>query len=432
MKTRALAGLVAMLTASWLLYAYHDRFWYPPDEGNYAHVAQRILEGETLNLQVQDVHPGYINFVNAAALRLFGADLLSLRYPLVFAGLIQAAALFLIFPRHEPWRAAVAVIAATALGAIQFLNPTAHWQCLALVVLSIAALPASSRMARRLVGIGILIGVIALFRQLTGFLVGLGALTFLLWEAGSRSTEQTNAILGRVVAASMAIALAAYLALASDLSGIVLFGIWPLIVLALLIVRPQAPPREIARIFASVGTGIVIAAVPLLAYHAWHGSIGAWLQDIGPAAVALTRLDFFERSSFAALVFHALRQTVTAGDAATFINGVYWTALPLVGAANGYASVRVTPTRRTQPDPSAAARRDVLRRRLGSFSDPGLPLLHGRSFPGIAAVADAANIARCRARIARRGRARLQRSGCIFTPASLRRAVLPACSTARG
>ena len=349
MKTRALAGLVAMLTASWLLYAYHDRFWYPPDEGNYAHVAQRILEGETLNLQIQDVHPGYINFVNAAALRLFGADLLSLRYPLVFAGLIQAAALFLIFPRHEPWRAAVAVIAATALGAIQFLNPTAHWQCLALVVLSIAALPASSRMVRRLVGIGILVGVIALFRQLTGFLVGLGALTFLLWEAGSRSTEQTNAIVGRFVAASMAIALAAYLALASDVSGIILFGIWPLIVLALLIVRPQAPPREIARIFASVGTGIVIAAVPLLAYHVWHGSIGAWLQDIGPAAVALTRLDFFERSSFAALVFHALRQTVTAGDAASFINGVYWTALPLVGAANGYAVVRSLQRARRNP-----------------------------------------------------------------------------------
>ena len=87
-----------MLASVRLLYGYYDRFWYPPDEGNYAHVAQRILEGETLNLQVQDVHPGYINFVNAAALRLFGADLISLRYPLVLVGLIQAVALFLIFP----------------------------------------------------------------------------------------------------------------------------------------------------------------------------------------------------------------------------------------------------------------------------------------------------------------------------------------------
>ena len=134
MTKRGLAGVVAMLATSWLLYSYYDRFWYPPDEGNYAHVAQRILEGETLNLQVQDVHPGYINFLHAAALRVFGSDLISLRYPLVFVSLLQALVLFLVFPRHDPWRAAVATVALVALGAIQFLNPTAHWHCLALTI----------------------------------------------------------------------------------------------------------------------------------------------------------------------------------------------------------------------------------------------------------------------------------------------------------
>jgi len=62
-----------------LLWFFHNRFWYAPDEGNYAHVAQRVVSGEVLNLNVQDIHPGYINFVNAAALRVFGLDLLSLR-----------------------------------------------------------------------------------------------------------------------------------------------------------------------------------------------------------------------------------------------------------------------------------------------------------------------------------------------------------------
>ena len=116
-----------MVTTACLLYLYYDKFWYPPDEGNYAHVAQRVLQGETLNLQVQDVHPGYISFVNAAALRIFGADLVSLRYPLVLAGLFQAAVLFFVFHRQDAWRAAAAVVALTALGTIQFLNPTAHW-----------------------------------------------------------------------------------------------------------------------------------------------------------------------------------------------------------------------------------------------------------------------------------------------------------------
>ena len=215
MAKRAPAVIVAMLATCCLLYAFHDRFWYPPDEGNYAHVAQRLLQGETLNLQVQDVHPGYISFVNAAALRVFGTDLVSLRYPLVLAGLLQAAVLFFLFPREEPWRAAVASIALTALSAIQFLNPTAHWYCLALTVLLVAVLGSSrdahKQSVRRLLAVGLLIGTIILFRQLTGFLAGVGALAFLLWEAGERGAHGRAALLGRALAATMAVALAVVL-----------------------------------------------------------------------------------------------------------------------------------------------------------------------------------------------------------------------------
>jgi len=323
-----------MLATSWLLYSYHDRFWYPPDEGNYAHVAQRILQGETLNLQVQDLHPGYISFVNAAALRQFGPDLVSLRYPLVLVGLLQAAVLFLVFPRHDPWRAAVAMVALTALGVIQFLNPSAHWYCLALVILLIAALGSTPRTATRLVIAGLLIGTIALFRQLTGFLVGVGTLTYLLWEARGHGSRGPEALLGRTMAAVMVAALGLYLVLATDVSGILLFGLWPMVLLVRLAFQPQARNREVARIAGLVVAGICFAALPLLVYHVAHGSLLAWAEDVGPAAVALTRLDFFDRSNFGALVFHALRQVVTGRDAASLLNGFYWAALPLLATMN--------------------------------------------------------------------------------------------------
>lgn len=338
---RALAGVVAMLATSWLLYSYYDRFWYPPDEGNYAHVAQRVLEGETLNLQVQDVHPGYISFVNAAALHVFGSDLVSLRYPLVLVGLLQAAVLFFVFPRHDPWRAAVATLALTALGAIQFLNPTAHWHCLALVILLIATLGPAPRTSRQLLAVGILIGTIALFRQLTGFLAGVGTFAFLLWDGGEHGTHGSDALLGRAIATTMAAALTGYLALATDVSGIVLFGVWPLALLALLVFRPQAPNREVARIAGTAAAGMAIAAFPLVAYHVWHGSVQAWAEDVGPAAVALTRLDFFDSSNFGALVFHGLRQVVTGRDAPMLLNGLYWSALPLLAAINGFVVFRL-------------------------------------------------------------------------------------------
>ena len=343
MAKRVVAAIVAMVTSACLLYSYYDKFWYPPDEGNYAHVAQRLLQGETLNLQVQDVHPGYISFVNAAALRVFGADLVSLRYPLVCAGLFQAAVLFFVFDRRDAWRAAIAVVVLTALGAIQFMNPTAHWYCLALVVALVGVLATTSgshgRSSRQLLIVGLLIGTITLFRQLTGFLVGIGTLTFLLWEAGERS-DGSSALLGRVMAATMASGLALYLLFATDLSGLVLFGVWPLAMLVLLALRRQASNRDVAQIAGTIAAGIGLAALPLAAYHVWHGSLRAWTDDVGPAAVALTRLDFFDRSNFAALVYHALRQVMSSDSAPTLLNGLYWAALPLVAAVNGFIVVR--------------------------------------------------------------------------------------------
>ena len=105
-----LASAVAMLRHRLLLYAYYDKTWYPPDEGNYATVAERVLNGEVLNLQVQDIHPGYVTFVNAAALRIFGVDLLSLRYPLVLAACCRPRRILLVFPTEARWRAALPLL----------------------------------------------------------------------------------------------------------------------------------------------------------------------------------------------------------------------------------------------------------------------------------------------------------------------------------
>ncbi len=336
---RIAASGIALLATAWLLHSYYDRFWYPPDEGNYAHVAQRILEGEVLNLDVQDVHPGYVSFVNAAALGLFGPDLISLRYPLVAAGLLQAIVLLVVFREHDPWHAAVATIAVTAVGVIQFLNPTAHWYCLALVICLIATLGSTPRTTSRLVIAGFLVGTIVLFRQLTGFLVGLGALTFLLWQAAEDDASGRDALLGRIVTALMLAALGVYLLLATDVSGVVLFGLWPLLLLARRLTRPQPRTREVVRIGGLMTTGAALAALPLLAYHVAHGSLRAWAEDVGPAAVALTRLDFFERSNFGALVVHAVRQLSSNANAATVANGLYWIALPLLAAVNGVALI---------------------------------------------------------------------------------------------
>ena len=95
---RQLVGLgINLAFAAAVLGYFHDRFWWAPDEGTYAHVADRLLRGDVLNREVHDVHPGYIHFANALSFRIFGDDLLSMRYPLVVMGLLGAALLYLLF-----------------------------------------------------------------------------------------------------------------------------------------------------------------------------------------------------------------------------------------------------------------------------------------------------------------------------------------------
>jgi hypothetical protein len=137
-RRRAIAWILASLAAlagnALLLGSFYDRSWWPPDEGDYAHVAERLLAGEVLHRDVQDIHAGYVDFVNAAALAVGGHRLVSLRYPLVLAAALQALGAFLLFRRAGPWPAALAALATNALGVVQFLDPTANWYCLALFI----------------------------------------------------------------------------------------------------------------------------------------------------------------------------------------------------------------------------------------------------------------------------------------------------------
>lgn len=103
-----LVALGVLALNAWVLVHFHDRFWWAPDEGNYAHVAERILDGDVLHADVQDIHPGYVNFTNAAALALFGRELVSMRYPLVALGVVQCLIMFLVLRSAGLFTAAAA------------------------------------------------------------------------------------------------------------------------------------------------------------------------------------------------------------------------------------------------------------------------------------------------------------------------------------
>ncbi len=341
-RTATAMLLVAVLVNGALLWYFHDRFWYAADEGNYAHVAERVLDGEVLHRDIQDLHPGYINFVNAGAFALFGVDLVSLRYPLAAVSFLQALAIWILLARRNLVLATVASIASTAVGVVQFLNPTAHWYSLAVTVLLIAWLGWVPRThAARTFGAGVLVGVVILFRQLTGVWVGMSVLLVLLLEHATDARGR-DAVLARGSIVAMAVVLLAYLALAGgpEATGILFLASWPLAILGLAAVRPAATNRTTLSLVSGLALGMGTAALPLVAYHAVHGSLGAWWHDTVAASLTLTTLPFFQGATFALLPLAGALQVVSPLEPVALVNGLYWVALPLLPVVNGILTVR--------------------------------------------------------------------------------------------
>jgi hypothetical protein len=325
-----------------LLWAFHDRYWYAPDEGNYAHIAERVLDGQVLHRDIQDLHPGYINWLNAAAMRVFGRDLLSLRYPLIGASFATACLTLVLVGRRNLWLGSSASVGTIALGVIQFPNPTAHWYSLFLTLALTAWLTwLPLRSAWRLFGTGFLLGLLILFRHLTGVWVAMAVLIVVLTERSSDAAGY-RAAFGRSLIAAALMILLTYVLLnrETEPGGLLFMALWPAAILVVTLSSVRVDNREACRALGLLGAGAVVAALPLLAYHGWHGSGRNWVNDVIFSSYGLTRLDFFGRGWYGVLPLAGFHQALTSGDLRQSANGLYWVALPLLSAASGLMLLR--------------------------------------------------------------------------------------------
>ena len=339
-----IAAAVVCINALFLLH-FHDQFWWAPDEGNYAHVAERVLDGEVLHADVQDIHPGYVNFANAAALGLFGRELVSMRYPLVALGVIQCALVFAMLAPLGTLAAVGGATAITALGFVQFLDPTAHWYALFLVILLGAVLHRASPNSRwRLDAIGGIVMTAVLFRQLSGVFIAMGALTILLLERTPPSANRDHRAkdapwLARALVLVMLIGLVGYLLRATELVGWLLFGLWPVLLLLWTLRSTTIPNATVVRAVARMARGATVAALPLLGYHIAHGSLGAWYGDVVVTALGFPRMPFFDTMNYGGHLATAIGSVLHSGVAGV-VNGLLWVALSLMAATAGMLLLR--------------------------------------------------------------------------------------------
>lgn len=297
---------------------------------------------------MQDVHAGFINFANAAALGLFGRDLLSLRYPLALMGVLQSVIAGWLF---LPWGRVGALSAAvltTTLAGILFLNPTAHWYSLFVTILLTAVLerrPPGSRW--RLETVGVLLGTLVLFRQLTGVLVAMSLFTWLLLEPLEGDDDPPpdfhRVLLARAILCLAAFGLCGYLAGRTGLLTLLLFGIWPVAILAQAVVRTRYGNRQTLDIVRRLTIGGAISAAPLLLYHLLHGSLREWINDALLSAVGMTGLDFFRTGYFGDLLQLAAVQFSDPHFPLRVLRAVWWGALMVTPAVVGGMVLRRLP-----------------------------------------------------------------------------------------
>jgi hypothetical protein len=315
-----------------------------------------------LHRDVQALHPGYVYVIDALALRAFGPDLVSLRYPLVAFGVVQATLVGALFVRRSRVLSPAAALLFTSLSYVLFPTPSVHWYCLFVFVLIVCALrwvPPDS-LWRPLV-LGFLVGVEGFLRQLTGAFVGIGVLAYLLAEPraappgdGSESAPAPP-WLARGVIAGCALLLAAYLFGKSGALGALLFGAGVPAVLVAATWRAPAGARDTLRLLAFLAAGAAAAAAPLLAYHLFHGSLDDWFRDSVVSAVRLSDLEYVKVRRYAAMLRQALGQALRPADLRRLLNGVFWAGLmaaPLALAAA--AVVRLARRRAVHPLPFLA------------------------------------------------------------------------------
>ncbi len=323
-----------------ILWWYHDRTWLGPDDGQLAHIAERILGGEVLHQDIQDVRPGYVNFINAAALYVFGPSLLSLRYPLAFIVLVQSILLFFLFRSYGAMMAGALSLSSVALGVLHYINPNHHWYALFFTILLICHLIWTPRTSRWYVPLaGLLIVTIGFMRHLTGAFIGMGTLSYLLFEE-SRNLKSSypwqEQWMSRIICASMLILLGLYLLRSTDVVAFVMFGLWPLAFLFWQLTAPTIPNSKAISLCKELCLGMSIGALPLLAYHVVNGSLAAMIDDNFVRALDVLNWNYTKKLEYWMLPLAGMIEFSNNPKLSSFLSAVYFLILPFFAALNGF------------------------------------------------------------------------------------------------
>ncbi len=350
MGNRTFENLDGVIVAGFSLFIcllFFNQYWWGPDDGGYAYVASLILSGDVLHRDIQDIHPGYIHFINSFFLWLANGDMVGLRWPLVLITVLQSWLIYKLLKPHGYLQAATGAACMTAFGFIQFINPTPHWYTLTITVITAHLLTTFDKFDRReLLIIGALVGVAFMFRQLTGVILAVGVSGVLFYQKHHESNT-AQGLTGPLLILVLALGLFLYLIKAANITGLIFLGFFPLLILLRIASIVRLSFLEVTKIVTPLFLGSIIVAGPIFIYHLMNGSLFHWIQDVFVTPFTLVSLPFFDQANFAFIPLVALN-ALLKGDINGLFGLIYWGPLLLAPSILGFFTFKKLNGRNTK------------------------------------------------------------------------------------
>ena len=311
-STRTLLFVVVWVVALGYAWAYLDRGWVPHDEGTLAFSAARVMEGMVPHLDYDEVYTGGLAFAGAAAFKVFGVDLFTLRLLLFALFALWIPVVYWSARRFAtPSLSVVVTLLAGAWSIPAYSAAVPSWFNLFFAGFAAACLlrylETSGR--RWLVAAGVAAGVSILAKVVGLYLVAgcLLALGFFEQAAPRRDPEPRGSggrlYSGLVTAAGIALSLLVWSVVRRVAEPVVfLHFVLPAALLSgWLVVTEWRLPPSIARVRVRALAGLVLpflvgVAMPLVVFaipYALRGGLGDLYQ--GVFVDPLQRLDFARR-----------------------------------------------------------------------------------------------------------------------------------------
>jgi len=275
------------------------RGWMPYDDGAMAQSAERLLQGQLPHRDFDDIYTGGLSYLNAAAFRLFGTNLWSMRIALFAVFLAWVPTVFAIARRFvRPLTAAAVTLLAVVWSLPNYTAAMPSWYNLFLATFGAAALLRNMEdgRARWLVLAGVA-GGLSILVKIVGLYYVAGVLLFLVFrahalaraehrESGERSTGYAVFVTGALAAFVAALTvLVRHQFHAPELAQFVM----PSVLIAVLLVRnewrEQAGPSAarfagLARLLLPFLLGVVLPVALFLVPYVRSNSVGALVNGL--------------------------------------------------------------------------------------------------------------------------------------------------------